>query len=240
MGNLPKHIAIIMDGNGRWAKSRGLERYHGHEAGVDAVRKIVTACAEIGIKYLTLYAFSTENWKRPKEEVDALMDIFVRSLTAELPTMMQNNIRLMTIGNINALRADTRDMLADTLCQTEKNTHLNLVLALNYGGRDEITNAVSEIVNAALNNVLKTDKQGGNLVEITPEIIEQHLYTKNTPDPDILIRTSGEQRLSNFLLWQCAYTEFFFTNTFWPDFDKTELLEIIHRFQNRERRFGGI
>jgi undecaprenyl diphosphate synthase len=239
MENFPKHIAVIMDGNGRWANQRGLERYRGHEAGVDAVRKIVTACAEIGVKYLTLYAFSTENWKRPKEEVDALMDIFVRSLTSELPTMMQNNIRLCAIGNTNALRADTREMLTDTLRQTKNNTHLNLVLALNYGGRDEITNAVKEIVTEILALQGEDFRTSGNF-NITPEIIAQHLYTKNLPDPDLLIRTSGEQRLSNFLLWQCAYTEFFFTDTLWPDFDKDELLNIIQIFQNRERRFGGI
>lgn len=231
MENPPKHIAIIMDGNGRWAKQRGLERYRGHEAGVDAVRKIVTACAEIGIKYLTLYAFSTENWKRPKEEVDALMDIFVRSLTGELPTMMQNNVKLLTIGNVSKLREDTQTILSDTLTQTAKNTGLTLVLALNYGSRDEITRAVFEIVKETKNQ---------DVFEISPKIISKHLYTKYLPDPDLLIRTSGEQRLSNFLLWQCAYTEFFFTDTLWPDFDKKELTDIIEKFQNRERKFGGL
>ncbi|MDR2511521.1 MAG: isoprenyl transferase [Bacteroidales bacterium] len=233
MDNLPKHIAIIMDGNGRWAQQHGLERYRGHEAGVDAVRKIVTAAAEIGIKYLTLYAFSTENWKRPKEEVDALMDIFVRSLNAELPTMLNNNIKLRTIGDTLKLRNDTQMILADTLRQTDRNNGLNLVLALNYGARDEITKAVFEIVK----NIQEND---ASIFEISPEIIVQHLYTKDMPDPDLLIRTSGEQRLSNFLLWQCAYTEFFFTDTLWPDFNKEELLNIIKKFQNRERRFGGI
>ncbi len=228
---LPKHIAIIMDGNGRWAKERGKLRVFGHENGTKSVKQVVEGCAEIGIQNLTLYAFSTENWKRPKKEVDTLMKLLVSSLKKELKTLNEKNIRLNTIGNIAELPAKVHNELLEVLEKTKHNTHLNVTLALNYGAREEIKNAVKEIASNVKNNIISVEN-------IDQSIINKHLYTQNLPDVDLLIRTSGEQRISNFLLWQIAYAELYFTSTLWPDFTKAHLFEALLNYQNRERRFG--
>ena len=224
---IPEHIAIIMDGNGRWAEEHGKERVFGHQSGVEAVRSAIEGAAEKGVKFLTLYAFSTENWNRPKEEVDALMELLVKAIQNELDSLMQNNIRLQTIGNIASLPKSCQMNLQDAIDKTEKNTGLTVVLALSYSGRWEIVNAVKEIVKnkVAVNDVNET-------------LLSTFLNTKHFPDPDILIRTGREYRMSNFLLWQMAYTELFFTSTLWPDFRKKELFEIMDEYQKRERRFG--
>jgi len=224
---IPEHIAIIMDGNGRWAEEHGKERVFGHQNGVEAVRSAIEGAAEKGVKFLTLYAFSTENWNRPKEEVDALMELLVKAIQNELDSLMQNNIRLQTIGNIASLPKSCQMNLQDAIDKTEKNTGLTVVLALSYSGRWEIVNAVKEIVKnkVAVNDVNET-------------LLSTFLNTKHFPDPDILIRTGREYRMSNFLLWQMAYTELFFTSTLWPDFRKKELFEIMDEYQKRERRFG--
>ncbi len=228
---LPQHIAIIMDGNGRWAKQRGYDRIIGHQNGVTSVRETTEAAAETGIKYLTLYAFSTENWGRPKEEVDALMELLVDTIEKETPTLNKNNVRLLAIGDLSRLPAGAEKKLRNCLKETEKNTGLNLVLALSYSSRWEIAKAVQEIAREVKEEKLDID-------DITPDIISGHLSTKGIPDPDLLIRTSGEVRISNFLLWQLAYTELYFTETHWPDFRKENLYEAIYVFQQRERRFG--
>ena len=228
---LPKHIAIIMDGNGRWAKERGKLRVFGHENGTKSVKQVVEGCAEIGIQNLTLYAFSTENWKRPKKEVDTLMKLLVSSLKKELKTLNEKNIRLNTIGNIAELPAKVHNELLEVLEKTKQNTHLKVTLAINYGAREEIKNAVKEIASNVKNNIISIEN-------IDQSIINKHLYTQNLPDVDLLIRTSGEQRISNFLLWQIAYAELYFTNTLWPDFTKAHLFEALLNYQNRERRFG--
>lgn len=228
---LPEHIAIIMDGNGRWAKKRGLLRVIGHENGTQSVRNIVEYVAEIGIPYLTLYAFSTENWNRPKLEVDTLMKLLVGSLKKELKTLMDNNIRLNTIGNIDRLPNSVRKELKTVIETTKNNNRLFLTLALNYGSREEIRNCIKEISFKVKNDLISPD-------DIDDDIINNHLYTQNLPDVDLLIRTSGELRISNFLLWQIAYSELYFTDTLWPDFTKEHLREAILNYQNRERRFG--
>jgi undecaprenyl diphosphate synthase len=228
---LPKHLAIIMDGNGRWAKQKGLFRSIGHENGTKAVREIVEACAEINIPYLTLYAFSTENWNRPKLEVDLLMKLLVSSLKKEIKTLQDNNIKLNAIGNLDTLPKKAHKELLDVIEITKSNTRMTLTLALSYGGREEIVKTIKEISLKVKNNL------------ISPEIIDEtvinnHLYTRDLPDVDLLIRTSGEQRISNFLLWQIAYAELYFTETLWPDYTKNHLFEAILNYQNRERRFG--
>ena len=228
---LPQHIAIIMDGNGRWAKKNGKERYEGHYQGVESVRKIAEASAELGVKYLTLYAFSTENWRRPKEEVDALMHLFVETIEQELPTLNKNGIRLRAIGDIESMPQKNIDKLRETIAKTEGNDTMDLVLALSYSGRWEIIDAVKKILK---------DQQKGL---ISPETIDEekfstYLNTAGIPDPELLIRTSGELRISNYLLWQIAYTELYITKKLWPDFDKEDLYEAIVDFQSRERRFG--
>ncbi|HTZ40149.1 MAG TPA: isoprenyl transferase [Syntrophales bacterium] len=229
--NLPRHIAIIMDGNGRWAQNHSLGRIAGHRKGAESVRKVVEACREIGISCLTLYAFSSENWSRPEKEVSALMTLLERYLKSEVKVMMKNNIRLRTIGDTAALPEKVRLVLEDTIRKTSGNTAMTLVLALNYGSHDEILGAVRKIAALA--------KQGKIAVEdITEERFADYMYTKGMPDPDLLIRTSGEYRLSNFLMWQMAYTEFYFTDTLWPDFREEQLIEAILEFQRRERRFG--
>lgn len=228
---IPKHIAIIMDGNGRWATMRNLDRTEGHIQGAKAVREIVEAAREIGIKYLTLYAFSIENWNRPKEEVDALMNLLVKSLHNETPLLQKHGIRLRVIGDMNSLDANTSTELQSTLALTEKNTDMDLVLALSYGSRWEITEAVKHMASAVKNKDLSID-------EITTDTLSEYLQTNFMPDPDLLIRTSGEQRLSNFLLWQLAYCEFYFTETLWPDFNKEEFFESVVHYQQRERRYG--
>ena len=228
---LPRHIAIIMDGNGRWAKKKSLNRISGHIKGVDAVREIVTACRELGIKVLTLYAFSMENWKRPKDEVKALMELLKTYLLKEADEMVQNNIRLCAIGRLEDLPSDVRKILRETMKKTNQCDGMILNLALSYGGRSEILYAVQGILSDLKNGEIK-------LEDLTPQRFSQYLWTRGIPDPDLLIRTSGEFRISNFLLWQVAYTELYVTETLWPDFDRQELLKAIADYQSRERRFG--
>ncbi len=228
---LPQHIAIIMDGNGRWAKSHGKFRVLGHEQGAESVREIVEACAELNIPYLTLYAFSTENWRRPKLEVQSLMKLLVKALNNELRTLQKNGIKLNAIGNINALPDKARKDLLAVIEKTATNQGMILTLALSYGSREEITKTIQEISLKVKNNLISPS-------DINESIINNHLYTRDLPDVDLLIRTSGEQRISNFLLWQIAYAELYFTNTLWPDYTKTHLYNAILDYQNRERRFG--
>lgn len=229
---VPKHVAIIMDGNGRWAKKRGISRLDGHKKGADTVREIVETSREIGVSWLTLYAFSEENWKRPKREINALMSLLKRFLKSELDLMMKNGIRLQSIGRIEKLPKSTRDMLFQTIERTSTNRDMVLTLALSYGGRQEIVDAVRRIVANCKNGTIS----GGDISE---QVVSRFLYNDAMPDPDLLIRTSGEYRVSNFLLWQIAYTEFYITSTLWPDFGKSEYLKAILDFQKRERRFGG-
>ena len=229
--NIPAHVAVIMDGNGRWAKKQGLLRAVGHETGTKAVREAVDASIDLGIKYLTLYAFSTENWNRPKMEVDALMRLLVKSLNKELPRFIEGKVRLNVIGNIEALPKRAKKELESVINQTQNHENLVLTLALSYGSREEILNTVKEISIKVKNNIISPDK-------IDESIINEHLYTQNSPDVDLLIRTSGEQRISNFLLWQIAYAELYFTSVLWPDFTKQHLYEAIIEYQKRERRFG--
>ena len=225
--NLPKHIAITMDGNGRWAKSKGKLRIFGHNNGVKAVRDTVEGAAEIGIEYLTLYAFSTENWDRPEKEVNALMTLLVSAINKETKTLMDNNIRLSAIGDIKKLPSKAQKELQEAVAKTKDNTRMNLVLALSYSSRWEILNAVQNII-----------KDGVKAEEITETTFQQYLTTKNVPDPELLIRTGGEHRISNFLLWQIAYSELYFTETLWPDFRRGDLYNAILDYQSRERRFG--
>jgi len=230
---LPKHIAIIMDGNGRWAEKRGNQRIFGHKNAVAAVRDTVEASAELGVNYLTLYAFSTENWKRPKTEVDALMSLLVSTISSETKTLIENNIKLHAIGNTGSLPKNVQHQLQKAILSTSKNAGLNLILALSYGSRWEIVSAVKKII---------SDIQHGKLLadDLNEMIFEKYLDTSGFPDPELIIRTSGEFRISNFLLWQIAYTELYFTTTLWPDFRREHLYEAILSFQNRERRFGKI
>jgi len=230
---LPGHVAIIMDGNGRWAKKRLMNRIKGHQAGSETVRRIVRTCREIGIPILTLYAFSTENWQRPKIEVATLMSLLKKFLDSEQNEMLENNIRLNAIGQLESLPEDVRISLKRTMDLTGKNEGMILNLALSYGGRAEIVNMVKAIAGKARDGKMNPDS-------ITPEIVTDHLYTRGMPDPDLLIRTSGEMRISNFLLWQIAYTEIFITDTLWPDFGKDEFIRILIDFQRRERRFGNV
>ncbi len=229
--NLPKHLAIIMDGNGRWAKQKGMLRAFGHENGTKAVRETVETCAKLGIENLTLYAFSTENWNRPKLEVDTLMKLLISSLKGELKTLQNNDIRLNSIGNLDTLPASVKKELSEVIEKTKNNTRMTLTLALSYGSREEIVNAVRKISDKVKNNII-------SITDIDESIINQHLYTQNLPDVDLVIRTSGEHRISNFLLWQIAYAEFYFTDVLWPDFREKDLYEAIISYQKRERRFG--
>jgi undecaprenyl diphosphate synthase len=228
---LPKHVAIIMDGNGRWAKNKGFLRAIGHENGTKSVRETVETCAKLGIDNLTLYAFSTENWNRPKLEVDTLMKLLVSSLKKEINTLQDNNIQLNAIGNLNALPKKVHKELLDVIEKTANNTQMKLTLALSYGSREELINAVKEISDKVKNNIISCEK-------IDESTINEHLYTRNLPDVDLLIRTSGEQRISNFLLWQIAYAELCFEDVLWPDFTQEHLLKAIIDYQKRERRFG--
>jgi len=230
---IPAHIAIIMDGNGRWAKTRNKPRTFGHEAGVKAVRKVVQACSDIGVKYLTLFTFSVENWDRPKEEVDALMSLLTRTTLNEIEELIKNDIKLITTGRINAFSADRREVLREAVRRTRDNKGLILNLALNYGGRTEILDAVKAIVNIAKTGSIE-------IGDIDEQFFAGFLYTANIPDPDLLIRTSGEKRISNFLLWQTSYTELHIIDTLWPDFGEEELFEAVLDFQKRERRFGKV
>ena len=229
--NLPQHLAIIMDGNGRWAKQQGFLRAFGHENGTKSVKNTIKTCAKLGIEYLTLYAFSTENWNRPKLEVDALMKILINSLKKELGTLQENNIKLNAIGNLEKLPKSAQKELLDVIEKTKNNTRLTLTLALSYGSREELVQAVRIISDKVKNNIISIDS-------IDDSIINEHLYTQNLPDVDLLIRTSGEHRISNFLLWQIAYAELYFTNVLWPDFKDQDLYEAIISYQKRERRFG--
>lgn len=228
---LPKHIAIIMDGNGRWAKQKGRIRIFGHKSAVVAVRETVEAAAEIGIKFLTLYAFSTENWKRPQREVDALMELLVTTISKERETFKKNNIRLTTIGDIQSLPKNCYKELLGAMEYTKDNSRMTLVLALNYSSKWEIIKATKQLAQAVQDNKIKVD-------DINETLFASHLSTHFIPDPELLIRTSGEYRISNFLLWQIAYSELFFTQKLWPDFRKNDLYEAILDYQNRERRFG--
>jgi len=229
--NLPQHIAIIMDGNGRWAKGKGFNRIFGHKNGVTAVRETTEACAELGIKYLTLYAFSSENWNRPKFEVNALMELLIETIKKETDTFIKNGIKLNTIGRIDQLPQKAYKSLLELKELTKNHNKLDLVLALSYGSKDEIVEAVKAISEKVKIGTLQPEN-------ITNDTIAQHLYTHNIPDPELLIRTSGEHRISNFLLWQIAYSELYFTEVLWPDFRKEDLYNAIISYQHRERRFG--
>jgi undecaprenyl diphosphate synthase len=231
LSKLPSHVAVIMDGNGRWAGKKGQTRIFGHMNGVNAVRQTTEACAELGVKFLTLYAFSTENWSRPRPEVSALMTLLLKTIKAELKTLLKNDIRLRVIGDIAKLPAGVLKELKETIEKTAGNKRMDLILALSYSGKTEITRAVNEIVKKIKLGDIKEE-------EITEEAIRDNLYTAGMPDPELLIRTSGEKRVSNFLLWQLAYAEYYFTDVMWPDFSKEELYKAIIDFQNRERRFG--
>lgn len=228
---LPRHVAIIMDGNGRWAKAKRKDRSFGHQEGVVSVRKIMDAVTQLGLKYLTLYTFSTENWNRPEEEVQALMSLLVSAIHRETPDMMKKNVRLTAIGDLSRLREDAYNTLQECIDTTSANTGTTLVLALSYSSRWEITRAARQLAQEVL-------EQKINPNDITEAMVSDHLTTKNIPDPDLLIRTGGEKRISNFLLWQLSYAEFFFTDVFWPDFREEELYEAILYYQQRERRFG--
>ena len=230
-GNLPSHVAIIMDGNGRWAKQRGLDRIFGHQQGVTSVREVIETAAELGIRYLTLYAFSTENWGRPDEEVSALMGIMIQSLNNETNTLIKNNIMLKAIGDVDRLADDVRKKLFDTINLTSAGTGLKLIVALSYSSRWEITEAARRMIKDVNKGKLKPEL-------IKEEVFEKYLTTYGIPDPELMIRTSGELRISNFLLWQLAYTELYFTDKLWPDFGKEDFYNAIINFQKRERRFG--
>jgi undecaprenyl diphosphate synthase len=231
INKLPSHVAIIMDGNGRWAKHKGLDRIFGHQQGVNSVREVIETAAELRIRFLTLYAFSTENWGRPDEEVSALMGIMVKSLSSETDTLLKNNIRLNAIGDMDRLADDVRERLFETINLTSVSTGLNLIIALSYSSRWEIMMAARKMANDAKNGILDPNS-------VNEEDFEKYLTTSGIPDPELMIRTSGEMRISNFLLWQVAYTEFYFTETLWPDFGKDDFYTAIIDFQKRERRFG--
>lgn len=228
---VPQHLAVIMDGNGRWATAKGLLRTAGHEQGVKTVEEVIEGCGKLGIQYLTLYAFSTENWNRPKLEVKTLMQLLVYNLKKELKRFMEKEVRLNTIGNVDMLPKNVQKKLAEVKDATQNNTKLILTLALSYGSREELVNSIKEICIKVKNNIISVE----NIDEV---VINEHLYTQNLPDVDLLIRTSGEQRISNFLLWQIAYAELYFTEVLWPDFKKEHLFEAILNYQQRERRFG--
>jgi undecaprenyl diphosphate synthase len=228
---VPQHVAIIMDGNGRWAKGKGMERIFGHRNALTSVRESIEAAAEIGVKAITLYAFSTENWNRPKIEVNALMNLLVSSLKKELPTFQKNEVKVNAIGNLQNLPKKAQKVLTDVIDDTKTNERIILTLALSYGSREEIVNTIKNISKKVVNNQLLIE-------EIDEKVINNHLYTFNLPEVDLLIRTSGEQRISNFLLWQMAYAELYFTSILWPDFKKSDFFDAIIEYQNRERRFG--
>jgi len=231
--SLPRHVAIIMDGNGRWARQRHLPRIEGHRAGAESARVIIRTAGELGIKYLTLYAFSVENWNRPKKEVDALMKYLVHYLKTETPELDKNNVRLHIIGQVHRLPEAVQEHLRKSIATLSKNNGLTLVMALSYGGRTEIVDAVRGIAKKVKAGELEP-------LEITEQVFAQHLYTRNLPDPDLLIRTSGEMRVSNFLLWQISYTELVVTPTLWPDFRKAQLYAALEEYHRRHRRFGGV
>jgi len=233
LNNIPAHIAIIMDGNGRWAKKNNRPRIFGHRAGVKTVRRITESCTELGVKHLTVYAFSTENWNRPKTEVSALMTLLIQSIKSETKALMKNQIRLKTIGNSDGLPEGVCKSLMETIEETSQNSRLDLILALNYSSKWEIANCCKKIAKDAVDGKIKPEN-------INEELVSSYLSTTGIPDPELLIRTSGEQRISNFLLWQIAYSELYFTETLWPDFNSENLYEAILSYQKRERRFGKI
>jgi len=229
INNIPRHVAIIMDGNGRWAKQRGQARLFGHNAGMEALREIVRHSQTLGVKFLTVYAFSTENWKRPEDEVSGLFKLLIKYFNSEIEELHRNNVKVNIIGDYSKLPTDSKTAIEDALNKTGNNTGLVFSIALNYGGRDEIVRAFKNI-----------SKEGVSFEDITEETISKHLYTKDIPDPELVIRTSGELRLSNFLIWQCAYSEIVITPVLWPDFTKEEYEKCILEYQSRDRRFGGI
>lgn len=233
MNRIPQHVAIIMDGNGRWAKEKGQARLFGHATGVEAVREALTAASEVKVKYLTLYAFSTENWNRPKEEVDGLMDLLVKTISSELESLNNNDVRLLSIGNMAELPAACREELQLAIEKTKNNAGTVLILALNYSSKSEIKTAIKQIAQRYKNGEITLD-------QITDDLVSNHLYTAGIPDPELMIRTSGEIRISNFLLWQLAYSELHFTSKFWPDFKKEDFYQAIYEYQQRERRFGKV
>ena len=233
---VPSHVAVIMDGNGRWAKKRALNRLKGHRAGIEAVRETIRAANDSGVRYLTIYSFSTENWKRPEEEVDGLMELFAKTMLAEVDGLHEEGVRVMTIGDMSRLPADTRAAFEEAWEKTKGNDGMTLLVAVNYGSREEILHAVQAVVEQSVDQFQKT----GTLPEITGDLFEDGLYTAGIPDPELLIRTSGEMRVSNFLLWQLAYTEFYCTNVLWPDFNRYEFLKALLAYQGRNRRFGAV
>ena len=228
---IPQHIAIIMDGNGRWANEKGQERLFGHSSGVKSVREAIKTAIELGVRYITLYAFSRENWNRPKQEVDGLMDLLISSIANEIEEFNENGVKLLTIGDINSLPENCMLSIKDAVSRTSENSKLTLILAVNYSSKWEITQAVKTITESVNNNELA-------ITEITENLIQRHLSTNSIPDPELLIRTSGEYRISNFLLWQIAYTELYFTEILWPDFRRNDFIQAVIEYQNRERRFG--
>ncbi len=233
---VPEHIAVIMDGNGRWAKKRALNRLKGHKAGIEAVRETIRCASDLGVKYLTIYSFSTENWRRPQEEVIGLMDLFAKTMLAEVDGLHEEHVRVMTIGDLSALPEETRAAFDEAWAKTRDNDGMTLVVAVNYGARQEIMRAVEACARYAVLEAGET----GKMPELTEELFERGLYTGGIPDPELLIRTSGELRVSNFLLWQIAYSEFVVTDVLWPDFDRYDLLRCILEYQKRDRRFGGV
>ena len=233
---VPQHIAVIMDGNGRWAKKRALNRLSGHKAGIEAVRETIRAANDMGVRYLTIYSFSTENWKRPAEEVAGLMNLFAKTMLAEVDGLDEENVRVRTIGDMSALPDDTRAAFEEAWEQTQNNTGMTLNVAVNYGSRDEMLHAVQALVDKSAERV----RTGESLPTIDEEAFASQLYTADMPDPELLIRTSGEMRISNFLLWQIAYSEIYVTDVLWPDFNRYELLRAVLSYQGRDRRFGGV
>ena len=229
---VPQHVAVIMDGNGRWAKKRALNRLRGHKAGIEAVRETIRCASDLGVRYLTIYSFSTENWKRPQDEVVGLMDLFAKTMLAEVDGLDEENVRVMTIGDLSILPAETRNAFEEAWEQTKGNTGMTLVVAVNYGARQEILHSVQAIADKAAAT--------GSAPEVTEELLASGLYTAGIPDPELVIRTSGELRVSNFLLWQIAYSEFYITDVLWPDFNRYEFLRALLAFQGRNRRFGGV
>ncbi len=236
LARIPQHVAVIMDGNGRWAKKRALNRLKGHKAGIEAVRETIRCASDLGVRYLTIYSFSTENWKRPQEEVAGLMDLFAKTMLAEVDGLHEENVRVQTIGDLSILPEETRLAFDEAWEKTRHNTGMTLVVAVNYGARDEMMRAVNACAKRA---VLKAEETG-IVPEITEEMFEHGLYTADIPDPEVVIRTSGEMRLSNFLLWQAAYAEFVVTDVLWPDFNRYDFLRCLLDYQGRDRRFGGV
>ena len=233
---VPQHVAVIMDGNGRWAKKRALNRLRGHKAGIEAVRETIRAASDSGVRFLTIYSFSTENWKRPEDEVEGLMELFAKTMLAEVDGLHEEHVRVRTIGDISALPSATRNAFAEAWEKTKGNDGMTLLVAVNYGSRQEMIHAMQKLVERAADEMART----GIMPKLTEELFEQNLDTSGIPDPELLIRTSGEMRISNFLLWQIAYTEFYSTDVLWPDFDRYEFLRALLAYQARDRRFGAV